>query len=231
MNRRRASSRGTISSRKYRSMLLVAERLAGQQQADRRPAVPHQERCGSPSPGRCARVPARSRASRACRRTPSTSTPFGISGSNRSPGGPSRPWLAETRMQEGPRSQRAQRLGRIPGQRQVQGHQRRRARWRQVGVEVDPVQMDDIDLPAGQRSRDRLPMRRMGCRPDRRPGAARPTAAWRPASPPCGSPRRRPRASGGPARPAPCRAVPAPARPRPPHPARPVPADRRRSAR
>jgi hypothetical protein len=52
-----------------------------------------------------------------------------------------------------------QRRGRIPAERQVQGDEGRTIR-RQVGVEVDAVQMDEVDRPAAPAFGDDLALRR-----------------------------------------------------------------------
>ena len=53
-------------------------------------------------------------------------------------------------MQESAGAPRPQRLGRIPAHGQMQRCQHRRAHGRQIGVEVDPMQMHDIDALGAQ---------------------------------------------------------------------------------
>ncbi len=95
-------------------------------------------------------------------RRASTGTPFSIVGSRSTPAG-RRPAATPTRSAGACRAGRATTRRRVPRRRQVQRDQGRHAGRRQVLVEVDPVQVDDV--AAWRRGRGR---RSPGARPRRR---------------------------------------------------------------
>ena len=158
----------------------------------------------------------------------STDTPFSIGGSRFGLLGHAACCAALTQWSHVPGRVGPRSSGRVPGRRQMQGDQGRHTGRRQIGGEIDAVQMHEIDGPAPQRRRDRLavaPARRAAWRPRRE----RPAAPAR--GPGCRLSASRPaprRSSGAPLRRGRGRAASGPARPRRPRPARPAPADRRR---
>ena len=72
---------------------------------------------------------------------------------------PSRALRCGDAVQERVRTLQPEHIRRIPVERQVQGHEHRRAGRRQVFMEIDAVHVHDVDPPAAKRVLDRPPMR------------------------------------------------------------------------